>query len=185
MKKILNVGCGIDEYGMYFVNLFPQRKNMMKCNFDIQKLPFPDNYFDKVYLKKLFKHLTNLCFAIREIHRVLKKVSKLVLITDNANFFGFAIGRTHWADTRKKKLWSRKSANEDRHYELFTDWHLRNHAKKVGFRNVRTEYMLEKEENKNNLIGWKGQMVKFFSLLLRNTPLKRAAYNLIKLEAVK
>ncbi len=185
MKKILNVGCGIDEYGTHFVDLFPQRKNVMKCDFDIQKLPFPNNYFDEVYSKNLFEHLTNLGFAIREMHRVLKKGGKLVLITDNANFFGFAVGRTHLGGYEEKKLWSKESTKEDRHYELFTDWHLRNHAKKVGFRNVLTEYMLEEGENKNNLIGWKGQMVKFFSLLLRNTPLKRTAYSLVKLEATK
>jgi SAM-dependent methyltransferase len=186
MKKILNVGCGIDDYGTHFVDLFPQRKDVIQCDLDIQKLPFPSNYFDEVYSKNLFEHLTNLGFASKEMHRVLKKNGKLILITDNANFFGFSVGKTHLGGYEEaRKLWGRKSINKDRHYELFTDWHLRNYAKKVGFKMVKTEYILEESENRNNLIGIKGQMVKFSSLLLRNTPLKRAAYNLIKLEAVK
>jgi predicted SAM-dependent methyltransferase len=185
MKKILNVGCGIDDYGTHFVDLFPQRKNVMKCDLDRQKLPFSDNYFDEVYSKNLFEHLTNLGFAIKEMYRVLKKGGKLILITDNANFFGFAIGGTHLGGYEEKKLWSKDSAKEDRHYELFTDWHLRNYAKKAGFKTALTEYILEEGENQNNLIGIKGKMIKFFSLLLRNTPFKRTAYNLVKLEAMK
>lgn len=158
MKKILNVGCGIDDYGTHFVDLFPQRKNVIKCNLDNQKLPFPNNFFDEVYSKNLFEHLTNL---------------------------GFAIGRTHLGGYEKAKLWSKSRISEDRHYELFTDWHLQNYAKKAGFRNTITEYLLEEAENQNNLIGIKGKMVKLFSLVVRNTPLKRTAYNLVKLEAIK
>lgn len=185
MKKILNVGCGIDDYGTHFVDLLPQRKDVIQCDIDTQKLPFPDNYFDEVYSKNLFEHLTNLGFATKEMHRVLKKGGKLILITDNANFFGFAVGRTHLGGYEEKKMWSEKSDNEDRHYELFTDWHLRNYARKIGFKTAKTEYMLEEGENKNNLIGMKGRMVKVFSLLLRNTPFKRTGYNLVKLEAIK
>jgi len=58
-RRILNVGCGEDTYGTHFVDLYPTRKEVIKCNVDKEKLPFPNNYFDEIYSKNLLEHLRN------------------------------------------------------------------------------------------------------------------------------
>jgi ubiquinone/menaquinone biosynthesis C-methylase UbiE len=175
MLKILNVGCGNDRYGTHFVDLFPQRKDIIKCDVDKEKLPYSDNIFNEVYSKNLFEHLTNLGFVMKEMYRVLKKRGKLIIITDNANFWGYAFGKTHLGLYEKIEMFGK----EDRHYGLFTEWHLQNYARKIGFKSFNTEYIIE------DLIGFRGTVVKFTNLIFKNTPLHRIVFNQIKLEAIK
>jgi ubiquinone/menaquinone biosynthesis C-methylase UbiE len=47
--RILNVGCGNDTYGTHFVDLYPTRKEVIKCDVNKERLPFPSNFFDVVY----------------------------------------------------------------------------------------------------------------------------------------
>ena len=175
MERILNCGCGNDTYGTDFTDKYPQRKEVKKCNLDTQKLPFPDNYFDIVYSKNLFEHLTNLGFTMKEMKRVLKRGGKLIIITDNANFWGYAFGKTHLGLYEEMGSYG----GEDRHYELFTDWHMQNHARNAGFRKIRTVYTID------NLIGIKGNIIFLTNILFRHTPLKRMVHNIIKMEAIK
>ncbi len=170
MKKILNVGCGNDTYGTDFVDLYPSRKEVLKCDIDNEKLPYPNNSFDEVFSRCLFEHLTKPGFVLKEMYRVLKKGGKLILITDNANYYGFAIGKTHLGDYEGVG----SHGKEDKHYSLFTDWHLRNHTQKVGFKNIKTSYI---DSSRSSL--------KFFNFILRITPLKRMSYSRVKLEATK
>jgi ubiquinone/menaquinone biosynthesis C-methylase UbiE len=72
-KKILNVGCGSETYGTHFIDLYPSRKEVIKCDVDKEKIPFPNSYFDEVYCKNIFEHLRNPGHLIEEAHRVLKK----------------------------------------------------------------------------------------------------------------
>jgi ubiquinone/menaquinone biosynthesis C-methylase UbiE len=78
MKKILNVGCGKETYGTHFIDFYPSRQNVLKCNVDEEKFPFPDNYFDEVYAKFIFEHLRNPMNFLSESYRVLKKKVKLL-----------------------------------------------------------------------------------------------------------
>jgi len=156
------------------------RKDVIKCDIDIDNIPFPDKYFDLVFTKNLFEHLTNLGFAMSEIHRVLKNTGKLILLTDNANFWGFSFGGTHLGGYEKIRVKTDKVI-EDRHYMLFTDWHLENHAKKVGFRKVQVTYTLDNL----SCSGIKGTVITAFNLVFKYTPLKRMVYNTLKLEAIK
>lgn len=173
--RILNVGCGDDTYGTHFVDKYPKRKEVIKCDLDWEKLPFKSNYFDEVVCKNVLEHLTNPGFALKEMYRVLKKGGKLLLITDNANYWRWAIGKTHLGG------YERHSKHKgDRHYSLFTDWHLINHAKKVGFKKIKVEYVMSKIKSFNLK-----ELLLVIDLLLSLTPFKRMGYGIIKLYAKK
>jgi len=136
-RKILNVGCGEDTYGTHFVDLYPTRKEVIKCNVDKEKLPFPNNYFDQVVAKFIFEHLTSHRHFLKEVYRVLKKNGKLILMTDNASFWGL-FGMTHYGKYEKER--EKEKIYEDRHYALFTPNHLRNWLRLFGFRKIKIEY---------------------------------------------
>ncbi|MFH8093095.1 MAG: methyltransferase domain-containing protein, partial [Candidatus Aenigmatarchaeota archaeon] len=170
--RILNVGCGNETYGTHFVDLYPSRKEVIKCDVNKQKLPFPSNFFDIVYSKNLFEHLTNPEFALREMKRVLKPKGKLILITDYAHSWNFAVGRTHLGGYEKG------CKREDRHYLLVNEWHLKNWFEKVGLVPIKTEF-IEDDYIGNYLI--KKLFKKMINKLLQNTPFKRMGYMRIKM----
>src|SRR3972149_5784116 len=98
MRKILNVGCGNQTYGTHFVDKYPKRKGVIKCDIERGKLPFKSNQFDEVYSRCLFEHLKNPFHVLKEMHRILKPKGRLILITDNAGFWGFhmPMSKTHY-----------------------------------------------------------------------------------------
>lgn len=134
--SVLNLGCGEDTYGTSFVDLHPSRKEVKKCNVDDEKLPFDDETFDIVYSKSLFEHLTNHKFFLNEVKRVLKIDGTLELITDNANYWV-------WSLSNKAHTGGYLKSNNDRHYALFTDEHLRNYCKLIGLKILRIEYLTQ------------------------------------------
>ncbi len=136
MERILNVGCGYDTYGTDFVDFYPCRNDVERCNIDRERLPYKDNTFDEVYAKNLLEHLTDVSNFFREAARVLKKGGRIVVITDNASYWGYAVGKTHLGGYERMH-----GDKEDRHYSLFTEWHLKNHLRSVGLQTVRTEYL--------------------------------------------
>ncbi len=139
-KRILNVGCGSDTYGTHFIDLYPTRKEVIKCNADKDKFPFPDNYFDEVYSKCLFEHLRNPLHFLKESYRVLKKGGRIVIITDSAGFFGI-FGSVHHGGYEKTSF-----GDEDRHYALFTTNHMKNWLESVGFKRIKVEYFIYEEK---------------------------------------
>ena len=181
-KKILNVGCGSDTYGTHFIDLYPTRKEVLKCNVDTDKFPFPDNYFDEVYAKYLFEHLRNPMHFLSECYRVLKRGGKIIIITDNANYWVWAVNRTHLGEYEE-----RSQKNEDRHYALFTPHHLRNHLEIAGFKEIRTGYLpLKSEDFKSaNLKHLKYLVCLLTYLILKHTPFWRMAYPRVYAEAKK
>ncbi len=174
MKKILNVGCGHETYGTDFVDLYPSRSEVKKCNIDEERLPYSDETFDIVYSKNLFEHLTKPGFALKEMARVLKNGGKLILITDNANYWVWAVGKTHLGGYEENP----EGGEEDKHYSLFTEWHLKNHLKKAGLRVVKIEY-LEEEFLHKTLFG--RIIKKIINSILRRTKFRRMGYAKIKI----
>jgi len=72
MKRILNIGCDKTTYGTDFVDLYPKRPEVKKCNIDTDRLPYPDETFDEVYSTFVFEHLTNPEHYFAESLRVLR-----------------------------------------------------------------------------------------------------------------
>ena len=153
MPRILNLGCGSDTYGTDFVDKYPSREKVIKLDMDNEKLPFKNNIFDEVYFKFVFEHLTNPLFVLKEIRRVLKSGGKLILITDNAGFFG-PFGKTHYGGYEKLS-----PHDDDKHYALFTTHHLENWLFKAGFKNTNVRYWIGERTSSLHKI-----LIKFFSL---------------------
>ncbi len=172
--KILNVACGKQTYGTHFIDLYPQRKNVIKCDVEHQKLPFSNGFFDEVYSENLFEHLKNPNKVLREMYRVLKKNGKLVVITDNASFWGWHVptAKTHYGGYEEHSFGS-----EDKHFGLYTSWHLENHFKSLNLKDIKIEYLLIKEKNRYFVVRL---ISKFLSIFY-----KRIAYPAIKITGVK
>lgn len=145
-KRILNVGCGNDTYGTDFVDLYPSRPEVIKCNMDVEKIPFPDNYFDEVYSKYTFEHLINPLNFLKESFRVLKKGGKIIIVTDNAGLYGL-FGNAHYGEYEKLG----KHGVKDRHYHLFTTQHMKNWLDIVGFKDIYMTYEIGKKYTKHTL----------------------------------
>ncbi len=151
-KKILNVGCGEDLYGTHFIDLYPINKKVKGIDVNKDKFPFPDNYFDEIFSGFLFEHLVNPINFLKESYRVLKKGGRLIILTDNAGFFGLFTDTHHGGYERWRK---KEGFKEDRHYALFTPNHLKNWLEYAGFKNIEIEYgvySLEKKRIRKCLI---------------------------------
>lgn len=173
MKKILNVGCGNSVYGTHFVDLYPTRKNVIKCDVDKNKLPFPTNTFDEVFAQNLFEHLTNPLFALKEMKRVLKPGGKLIIITDYAHFWGFSI--------TGHKIRYKKFGKEE-HLLLVNEHHLQNWFKKVNLKVVKIDLLEASEVGGNILIKI---LKKLLATFLKITPFRRMAFSRIKIVGKK
>jgi len=172
--KILNVACGQQTYGTHFVDLYPQRAEVVKCDIENESLPFADGEFDEVYSDNLLEHLKNPNKVLAEMVRVLKKGGKLVIITDNASFWAYHLGaKTHYGGYEE-----RVGNTGDRHYSLFTSWHLKNHFQALGLNKVKIEYLLIKEKHSQKF------MVKLVTKLL-SFCFPHLAYPQIKISSVK
>lgn len=119
MKKIkLNLGCGIravkgwinvDKYlteqglkehkGVYKNAVFEKGAKFVQA--DILKMPFPNNYADRVELHEVIEHMyfREVIPALKEIYRVTKKGGVLVLHCPN--FDGLAVEWLHMIIERK------------------------------------------------------------------------------------
>lgn len=131
--KILNAGCGDDfSIGTHFIDLYPTNQDVIKCDIDSETFPFPNEFFDEVYAKCVFEHLTNHKHFMEESRRVLKKGGKLVIITDNASFITFWGGK-YWGSIGYQHDYRGVYGEEDNHYALFTPAHLENWCAKFRF----------------------------------------------------
>lgn len=174
--RILNVGCGKQKYGTHFIDLYPQRNEVIRCNLETEKIPFPDNFFDEVYSKNLLEHLKNPNRVLCEMYRVLKKKGKLVIITDNAGFWGWHIP---WSKTHYGGYEEYGYGTKDCHYAVFTSWHLENHFKTLNLESITAEYLISRE----NLVKYKliiKLISKFFGFFF-----KRMVYPQIKITGFK
>lgn len=174
MPKILNVGCAKQTYGTHFVDLYPQRDEVIKCNVERERLPFPKNFFDEVFSENLFEHLKNPNIVLKEMYRVLKKGGKFIIITDNASFWGWhlPLARTHYGGYEETSC-----GPKDKHYALYTSWHLKNHLKELSMKNIKIEYLLPKEKNPYLFVRIISRILGFFY--------KRIGYSLIKITGIK
>lgn len=141
--RILNIGCGNDTYGTDFVDLYPSRSEVLKCDIDIDKLPYPDETFDEVFSQGNFEHLTDPANYMKEAYRVLKKGGILILITDNASYLPIHIKFGLAYDHNYGSVYG----SEDKHFAIFTKSHLMNWAEKFGFETIWINYRKYKYNN--------------------------------------
>lgn len=102
--KVLDVGCGRGFYLNAISQLYPRAevtgvdsnlkyietaKKITKGKVilgDATKLPFPDNYFDRIICSEVLEHIANDNLAISEIHRVLKRRGEAFISVPNKNY---------------------------------------------------------------------------------------------------
>ena len=86
-KKIINgsvIGIDIDKDQIYSNNKKVDESKIKNLKFgvaNILELPYPDNFFDIVYMQAVLVHIKNPINAIREVHRVLKN-DGLILVKE-------------------------------------------------------------------------------------------------------
>jgi SAM-dependent methyltransferase len=137
-KKILNLGCGEETYGTHRID-FVKTKSATDIADLNGKLPYPSNFFDEVYSKSVIEHILNLKTFVSEIHRVLKKGGRVFILTDNAAYLPFHLFSSH---EHNKIIEGGRSysfmSNNDAHYHLFVESHLRKLFKE--FRDIEVKY---------------------------------------------
>ena len=178
-KRILNLGCGNNDYGTDFVDISKVSKKVIVCNISKEKLPYADNTFDEVYSSFVFEHLPNPQFALIEMYRVLKKGGKIEIHTNNAGWIFYhnckSRSMTHYGGY-EKRIEGACSGNDDKHFALYTFYHLKCHLKDVGFKKIKTKlYRRDKWWWGISLVDW----------LLEHSRFKWASYPQIKAEGIK
>jgi SAM-dependent methyltransferase len=71
--KILDIGGAGGKYpNSISIDKLKHKDTDIVFDFDGNKLPFDDNYFDKIYSSMTIEHVVNLDLLLREIHRISK-----------------------------------------------------------------------------------------------------------------
>ena len=175
--RILNVGCGKETYGTDFIDIYPSREGVKKCDINNDPFPFGSNTFDEVYSRNLFEHLRNPSMVLREMVRVCRPGGRVVVITDNASYWKFSLpDRPHTGG------YSFEEYPEDTHYSLFTDFHLKNHFEAAGLVIESVKYETDPNSPRNPLICFGREII---SYALRVTPFWRMSYCIIKITGRK
>lgn len=130
--RTLELGAGLGEH-LRFEDLAAQeyhaielRKSMAEAIYrdyphvstsigDCEKrLPYPDNYFDRVIAIHVLEHLYNLPAALAEIQRVLRAEGVLAAVIPCEGGFAYSLGR---------RLTTQRVF--ERRYQVPYDWHVR------------------------------------------------------------
>ena len=181
-KRILNVACGNDTYGTDFVDLYPARKEVKKCNLEAQKLPYKTGTFDEVYSAFNFEHLRNPGKILKEMARVTKKGGKVIIKTNNAGFWLFhnkkSKVKSHYGgyEERGRSGGGTGKDTEDKHYALYTFHHMKNHFEESGLKVIKNELY-----NK----GKQSLLIEFINNIIKKTRFEWMAYAQIKTIGIK
>ncbi len=160
-ERILDVGCG-DGFYLYLLSnlnqnliLFGVDKdkkalNSAKRNLDtekiklinvdlMEKLPFSDNFFDRIIMSEVMEHLPDDLKCMRDIKRVLKKDGKIYISVPHINYPFFwdpvnwilqRIFKTHIKSGFWAGIWNQ-------HIRLYTSENLRSVLEESGFNDIK------------------------------------------------
>ena len=140
-ERTLNVGCGndfecTDRLDMYKT---PATTKVSDLN---KKLPYKDNSFSYIKAKCVLEHLKNPGLFVEECFRVLKPGGKIYVRTDHAGFIPAYLFKSHEhnkvLEVQYKKGFGH-SQNDDHHYFLFVESHLRYFFS--NFKNIKVRHV--------------------------------------------
>jgi len=175
--KVLDLGCGngrffevlkdkrVDYIGVDFSEKlieiakkrFPEAKFLVA---DALNLPFPNNFFDKVYTISVFHHIPSEEFRLqflKEVKRVLKKEGLLILtvwkIKTKNNLLSVIkytilklIGKLDWGDTFES--WNKKI---QRYFHIFSKKELKRLLNEADFKVLEIGIVRNERGNRNNI----------------------------------
>lgn len=158
-ERVLEVGCGRGFYLTTLFALWPKlkiygidrnknfldvakrfvgKKPIHLINSDANKLPFPNNYFDRIIASEVLEHIKTDQKAMKEIHRVLKP-DGIVMITVPNKKYPFFYDPINWLLEKSLNI----HLNKDswwlagiwaEHERLYTEEELRKKLKKSNFK---------------------------------------------------
>jgi ubiquinone/menaquinone biosynthesis C-methylase UbiE len=177
-EKVLDLGCGngrwyqvfkekrVDYFGVdnseklieIAKKTFPEAKFLVA---DALNLPFPDNFFDKVYSIAVLHHIPSEDFRIKflkEVKRVLKEEGIFVLTCWKAHRFReiFALLKYTFLKLIKKSpldfkdvflSWGKKAK---RYYHFFTKKELQSLIERVNFKILKLGVVKNREKDRKN-----------------------------------
>lgn len=166
-EKVLDGGCGDGFYIMVLRHLYPnieiigidyderilskakkhihEDKKTKIIKTEIYKLPFKNDYFDKIILSEVLEHLSDELSALKEIKRVLKNNGVLTITVPNHNYpFGWdalnwireRLGLGHFNKDNEllAGLWSM-------HLRLYYPEEVTQMVKRAGFKVIKTKLL--------------------------------------------
>ena len=175
--KVLDLGCGngrffevlkdkrVDYIGVDFserlIEIAKKRYPQVKFQVaDALNLPFPNNFFDKVYTISVFHHIPSEEFRLqflKEVKRVLKKEGLLILtvwkIKTKNNLLSVIkytilklIGKLDWGDTFES--WNKKI---QRYFHIFSKKELKRLLNEADFKVLEIGIVRNERGNRNNI----------------------------------
>ncbi len=153
-RRILNVGCGNDNYGTDRVDIVKSKATTKVANIE-KSLPYKDNSFDEVYCSYVWEHMKNPFNLLLEMKRVCKWGGRIVVLTDNAGYvYTHMKFRGYHGNYSDKAVHQGEFNKMDRHYALYTPEHLRNFFEAVGLtiQEVKLVYWEKVKSNKSRFV---------------------------------
>lgn len=178
-ERVLDLGCGNGRWFKIFKEkeveyigidnseklieiartLFPKATFIVA---DALKIPFQENYFDKVYAIALLHHIPSERYrllVLKEIKRVLKPRGKLILTVwkicqwkERYLFLKYTIlklfgkSKLDWGDVFER--WGKKT---ERYYHFFSKRELKKLIEKAGFKVLKLGIVKNKRGNRQNI----------------------------------
>ncbi len=140
-EKVLDAGCGtgyllhyiMDEKGKgYGIDISHDAIGLAKRSFpqhsfrqgSLTKLPYPSNYFDKIYCFNVIEHIADQKKAMQELRRVLKPNGTIVLGTNDKHSLSWKLFCLFYGgdSTHIHEFTASEFIEYTRHYFKVTGW---------------------------------------------------------------
>lgn len=126
--RLLNAGCGFDTEGTDFLDLYPSRKGVIKCDLSNERFPFEDNTFDEIKAFSVLEHIPNQGHFLSECYRTLRTGGILRIRTDYCGFLGFSLFNDHGIAQAPGQ------GEHDNHYQLYSKGNIANLLKRYNLK---------------------------------------------------
>lgn len=172
-ERLLDVGCGDGIISFFIKNRvekiygldmssealkIAEKRGFIvqgKIDFDKNKFPFENNFFDTVTCLDVIEHVKDPRKLLNEIYRVLKKDGKLILSTPNIRFTDHLYKLLFKGTFPKTSEDSKEYDGGHLHFFTFSD--IRNLLINTGFKVIKEKGIINKKER-----GWKGRLFEKF-----------------------
>jgi len=109
------------------------------CNFkvaDVTKMPFEDNYFDKIFALDTLEHVKNIESAIDEVYRILKPTGFIILSGPTENWFYKICRFLQFQTFEKNKQIDKPGFRRDSDHHFHTVYQIEKRFKNKGFKTI-------------------------------------------------